>query len=220
MLTSDPKLPQLYGTDAGEFVSVSFYRRFQERFYNLWRELALLVNRLVQGPSGATDNQVARFSGSSGALVKASDIYITDDGRLYGTALHNNAGAVTGTTNQYVASGTYTPTLTSNSNVASSSVSAAQWMRVGNVVTVSGYGTVDPTNAAFCSFGLSLPVASNFTGANHLNGAGAADNLSDSSLRVALFVSADSTNDRATLQFVAGTADNHAFSFTFTYVVL
>ena len=72
MLTSDPKLPQLYGSDAGEFVSVSFYRRFQERFYNLWRELALLVNRLVQGPSGATDNQVARFSGTTGALVKAS----------------------------------------------------------------------------------------------------------------------------------------------------
>jgi hypothetical protein len=41
MLTADPKLPQLFGPEeSGEYVPISFYRRFQERFYVLWRELA------------------------------------------------------------------------------------------------------------------------------------------------------------------------------------
>ncbi len=40
--------------------------------------------------------------------------------RLYGTAIHNNAEAITGTTNQYIASGTYTPTLSNTTNVDAS----------------------------------------------------------------------------------------------------
>lgn len=45
-----------------------------------------------------------------------------------------------------LASGTFTPTGAGIANVASVTPAAAQWMRVGNVVTVSGNVAVDPTS--------------------------------------------------------------------------
>lgn len=169
MLSSDPKLPQLSEFEARDgVVPVSFYRRFQERFYTLWRELA------------------------------------RNDEQLRGQ----------------FASGTYTPTLTVVTNGAASTINQAQWMRVGSVVTVSGSGSFDPTAAAFSNFGLSLPIASNFTSASNLQGAGTAFNLSSSAIREPMAVYADTTNDRAFLNFVAATNDNHEFSFVFTYLIL
>lgn len=47
MLSFDPKLPQLSEQESSDGrVPVSFYRRFQERFYTLWRELARNDERL------------------------------------------------------------------------------------------------------------------------------------------------------------------------------
>lgn len=66
---------------------------------------------------------------------------IDDNGRIFGTALHNNAVVPTGTTNQYIASGTYTPTFAALTGVSSATVlsgSVFKWIRVGNVVMVSG----------------------------------------------------------------------------------
>lgn len=213
MLSSDPKLPQLFGTE--EYVTVSFYRRFQERFYTLWRETASVVNRLLQGPATSTDNQVLRFDGTSGSAVAGSDVYITDDGRLYGTALHNNAGAVTGTTNQYVASGTYTPTMTAIQNCTVTS-NVAQWMRVGNVVTVSGACTVDPTagSGTYTEWAISLPIASALTAEYQI--AGVALTGYDHAQ-----IKADTTNDRAVAaSAVYNDTNNRDWYFTFTYLIL
>lgn len=97
------------------------------------------------------------FLSNSGSLSAA----ITSDGRLYGTALHNNAGAVTGTTNQYIASGTYTPTLANIANTTSRSAGVWQWMRVGNVVTVSGRITAatSASGGTGTSVSATLPIA-------------------------------------------------------------
>lgn len=47
MLSSDPKLPQISEQESKDgTVPVGFYRRFQERFYTLWRELARNDERL------------------------------------------------------------------------------------------------------------------------------------------------------------------------------
>lgn len=40
MITSDPKLPQFSPTEPTDAVSRTYWLRFQERFYTLWRELA------------------------------------------------------------------------------------------------------------------------------------------------------------------------------------
>jgi hypothetical protein len=143
---------------------------------------------------------------------------LTHDGRLYGLFLHNNAGAVTGTTNQYIASGTYTPTPTHVANVAASTAYACQWIRVGNVVTVSGKVDIDTTLAASTAteLGMSLPIASNFTAEQNLGGTAASDSVASLSARI----KADATNDRASIVFKSISVTNDSFNFSFTYVVL
>jgi hypothetical protein len=145
---------------------------------------------------------------------------VTVDGRLYGTALHNNAGAVTGTTNQYVASGTYTPTLTAVSNVAATTARSMHWIRVGNVVTVAGHLDVDPTAASstVTQVGISIPIASDFANIHELGGT--AYGLNGSSTAQYGGMTGDVTNNRAQLDFLAGSASNNTWTVTFTYVIL
>lgn len=87
---------------------------------------------------------------------------LTYDGRLYGTALHNNAGSVSGTATQFIASGTYTPSATVGANVSAPgdlTPSAFCWTRVGNTVVVSGQIGVDPASTnTDTSFQISLPI--------------------------------------------------------------
>lgn len=143
---------------------------------------------------------------------------LTSDGRLYGTALHNNSGSVTGTTNQYIASGTYTPTLTSVLNVAASTSYNCNWLRVGNVVTVSGKIDVDPTaSATLTSIGVSLPIASNFTNVSNAGGNGS---RIESGAIVNVVAVPDTTNDRIQLDFYPTSGSNLDVYFTFTYLIV
>lgn len=146
----------------------------------------------------------------------AERLRLTADGRLYGTALHNNAGAVTGTTTQYIASGTYTPTLTNVTNIDSSTSAVCQWMRVGNVVTVSGVVTVDTTSgtSSFTELGVSLPIPSALTLQTQLGGAG---QIAQSA---GVGAYGDTTNDRAQLWWASPASTSNALAFHFTYVVL
>lgn len=60
--------------------------------------------------------------------------------------------------------GTYTPSVAASSNVTSSTTYVAQYMRVGNTVTVSGKIDVVPTlSATVTTIDLNLPIASNIT---------------------------------------------------------
>ena len=73
-------------------------------------------NLAVTGTQAFTGNTtLTTWAGTTSGSVKLSAT-----GVPYGTSIHNNAGAVTGTTNQYICSGTYTPTLFNTSNVAAS----------------------------------------------------------------------------------------------------
>ncbi len=106
------------------------------------------VTAFMQANSSA-DVRFGNINNAPLALVTNSvpKLWITADGRVYGTALHNNAGALAGAVNQYIASGNlFTPALTNQLNVASSSVpEPAMWSRTGNVVTVSGVVIITPT---------------------------------------------------------------------------
>jgi hypothetical protein len=139
-------------------------------------------------------------------------------GRLYGTALHNNATALTGAVNQYVGSGTYTPTITATANVGASAAGVCQWMRVGNVVTVSGRLDVTPTAAAgaLTTFQISLPIASNLATFSNCCGAG----VYGANPTAASTIQADATTDRAAFAFFATVTTSNALTFQFTYVVL
>lgn len=147
-----------------------------------------------------------------------ADRFVTlDDGRTYGTALHNNAGAVTGTTNQYIASGTYTPTLTHVSNISASTAAIAQWIRIGNVVTVSGKVNITFTLGTV-TLGISLPIASNF--ATETQCAGASGLTNSLFTTTSIGVHADAANDRASLTFNTASSTTADFAYTFTYLVV
>ncbi|MDB5230443.1 MAG: hypothetical protein JWN76_1248 [Chitinophagaceae bacterium] len=68
-------------------------------------------------------------------------------------------------------SGTYTPGMTSATNVSSTTINTAQWMRVGNVVTVSGNLQIVVTASnTLTTFYLALPISSSFTSSSQLAG--------------------------------------------------
>jgi hypothetical protein len=142
---------------------------------------------------------------------------ILGDGRVYGKYLHNNASAVTGTSDQWIASGTYTPTATSVLNIASSSPGVFQWMRVGNVVTVSGRTLIAPTaaGATITALELSLPIASALSDTSQLAGtASDGDSNGPGSVVGAL------VGDRAQIVFLANSTNNRAWFVHFTYVIV
>lgn len=115
-----------------------------------------------------------------------------------------------------VFSGTYTPTLTNVTNLADSTAYACQYLRVGDVVTVSGAVAMDATAAGAVELRVSLPIASDFTSSVQAGGAYAMQaSASDKGV-----ILADVTNNALIFRHVAATLTNQVFNFTATYRVL
>lgn len=169
---------------------------------------------------GIDNSDSDTFKLSKSGTLGTNDYWaVTTDGRWYGTALHNNAGSVTGTTNQYVASGTYTPTLTNTTNIDASTAYTCQWIRVGNVVMVSGRVDIDPTAASAIEMGMSLPIASDLANIYELAGTGCSDRSQGGGTPEVTF-EADTTNNRAKVEGLGSSTINTAVVFQFMYTVL
>lgn len=116
-----------------------------------------------------------------------------------------------------LAAGTYTPTLTNVANLDASTAYSCQYMRVGNVVTVSGRVDVDPTTTLTSTqLGISLPIASNLANANECAGSAACPAIAGQSAAIL----GDATNDRAIMQWLAGDVTNQPMYFSFTYRII
>lgn len=116
-----------------------------------------------------------------------------------------------------VTSGTYTPTLTNSANLSASTSFVFQYMRVGNVVTVSGKVEIDPTTTStLTTLGISLPIASNLTDGAQCRGTGACGTIAGQSAAI----TGDTTNDRAQMQWIAVDVTNQPMSVIFTYIIL
>lgn len=118
---------------------------------------------------------------------------------------------------QQVISGTYTPTLTGDANVSSSTAFVCQYSRVGSLVTVSGKCEVTTTDALPTQLGISLPIASNFAQNYQAAGTSQADLAGTA---VAGKVISDASNNRAELQFMGATTTLHTFWFQFSYQII
>jgi hypothetical protein len=114
-----------------------------------------------------------------------------------------------------VISGTYTPTLTHTSNIASSTPAVIQYMRVGNVVTVSGSAGVQCTSGVgvATTLGVSLPVASDLAAFNQLGGAGAHNSSPVSIL-------GNASSNVAALTWFSSTVGLTSVTFSFSYLVV
>lgn len=114
--------------------------------------------------------------------------------------------------------GVYTPTLTNVTNVSASTAYECQWQQIENIVVVSGRVDVDPTAAAATELGISLPplYPSDFAAVQQCAGTAASPAVA----RQCAAILADTTNNRASLQWVAVDTANRAMYFTFTYRII
>lgn len=119
-----------------------------------------------------------------------------------------------------LASGSYTPTVTTVANLSAASASSAQYMRVGNVVTVSGSLSLTITSSATTTtFRFTLPIASNITIASDVAGVCSVTTtaISDGSV---FPLSGDTTNDAASASFLPSFSGATTWYYTFTYEVI
>jgi hypothetical protein len=165
---------------------------------------------------------ILRFQTASATSTLASRLVIDEDLAYIASNTGFNISEVAVTTGSSaignVFSGTYTPTLTNTTNIAASTAYASQYMRVGNVVTVSGRLNIDPTTSGAASeLGISLPIASDITATTQCAGTGS--NYTTTTEVSTGGILGDTTNNRATFRFVAGGTAARDYGFTFTYLV-
>jgi hypothetical protein len=158
---------------------------------------------------------------TSGGVVTTADTSGNLNLQSNGTtivALTSTGAAVTGTLSATnLLSGTYTPTLTNSSNIDASTAFTCQYIRVGNVVTVSGQLNIDFTSAAtYTSLGMSLPIASDFANSSELGGVASSGVATVNTLGIL----ADVTNNRAQFDGCSAATVNTAMRFSFTYLIV
>lgn len=117
-----------------------------------------------------------------------------------------------------ITSGTYTPTASSATNLDSTpTMTQAQYMRVGDTVTISGRFTANPTTTATpTDFEITLPIASDLGSAEDAAGvafSGAIAGMGAEVIGVA-------ANNTAQIQWVASDVNSQTWSYTFTYQVI
>lgn len=117
----------------------------------------------------------------------------------------------------FITSGTYTPSLYNGTNVAASGLNADfMYIRIGNIVIVSGSITIDPTATGTTELGISLPIASNLGTSYDLNGNGTNPGATDQILSII----ADTTNDRAACSANAKSTANAFWRIVFMYRII
>jgi len=115
-----------------------------------------------------------------------------------------------------VASGTYTPSATLVMNADAATPGVAQYMRMGDVVTVSGKVNVVPTSGGQTQIGLSLPIASAFAADGQAAGSALSTGTYSPIIRAAIY--ADVTNDRAMLDSDGATTCDLFYQYTYLVV--
>lgn len=149
----------------------------------------------------------------------SNSFVVTYDGRIYGTALHNNSGSVAGTSNQYVASATYTFAATDSANTSANTTYEAQYIRVGNVVTVSGVIDIDPDVTLTTTILKFLPpIPSNFTATSDCRGTANSENIAGQSASI-LCTTTYGVADYVLMKWEAVNTTNQPMSYTYTYEV-
>lgn len=110
--------------------------------------------------------------------------------------------------------GTYLPTVTIVANATSATAQRAQFVKIGKMVIVSGYITVDPTNAALTEIGISLPFPRTLSTTQSCAGvAGTPANITDNSAAII----GDTTNNRASMKWSAVSNSERDMYFIFLY---
>lgn len=164
------------------------------------------------GAATATSINGLTITTSTGSLTVANGKTLTASNTLTltgtdGTSLNINDVDV-------LNRGVYTPTITNVSNVAASTARQARWLRIGNVVHVSGEVEIDPTSATTTVFDISLPVNSSFAQLYELSGVGSIQGGAD-----VVAIHSPAAN-KARFTYAASSDANNRLMYVFSYEVV
>jgi len=185
--------------------------------------------------TGSADSYIYKTSGVFGGLSAQTLIFQTRSDVAGGgfafvagstpsaVATISNAGAATFSSTlgingvaDNIKSGTYTPTIASVYNVASSSANPCQYMRVGNVVTVSGSVSVTATATnTWTRLSITLPISSNFDYSYRAGGGGGANATNN----VCVILAGASTSV-VYLDAYPNSTSGLSYFFSFTYSII
>ena len=152
------------GTQTADLISI---------FNSADAEIAqMTVSGYLQLPLGTSRNPSHSFynNGQYGMYKENNFTYLVAEQKILGVdkngdinvTCHNNSTAIGNSSFQEIRSGsTFEPTISNETNITLS-ILKANWMRVGNVVTCSVFGSASTTTTNFL-FEMDLPVPSNFS---------------------------------------------------------
>ena len=181
--------------------------------------------------SDPADSEIIRLGNGEGIAWEASaagtDVIMKADsseiiqitgGTLDGADLSANSVTSSQISTSTLTSGTYTPTRSAETNLdANVTMTEAQYMRVGNTVTVSGRFTADPTlTATTTDFEITLPVASNIGATEDAGGVAFCGNIVSQGAEVIGVVA----NDTAQIQWKSSDVTSQVWAYTFSYQII
>ena len=161
------------------------------------------------GTSGVGISGTSGISGSSGT----SGVGISGTSGISGSSGTSGTRGTSGTSGLSGISGTYSPTLTNTTNIASSSLAyAATYTRIGNVVTVYIYGVVQTTASGSSVLTFSVP----FTNVNTYAGNGV---VSNNGVDATATVISTASLTTVSMAWNSINTANRTFSVSFQYLV-
>lgn len=158
-------------------------------------------------------NQAATITGNvtAASLIKSggtSSQFLMADGSVS-----------TGTAGVTLASGQYTPTITNNAGTTSLTAYLAQYMRVGNTVTVSGAVAFTTTGTGTVSFTLTLPINSNLSSSGATTGIAGTASV-DATTAGTGWVQGNGVANTAYVYYNEPSTGGRSMRYTYTYTII
>ena len=185
----------------------------------LYRRLGKLMLKDSTGLETAYQSELNSTTDVTVKTITVTDSILTPN-------LHNNATALNN--NQKIVSGTYTPTLTTFSNIGAGTLllpvgSSFMFTRIGNVVQVSGKVslTTSATNT-LTRFIISLPIppTSNFIRVDQAIGSGVSKfPNTNNQTRQGMTIEASVGTLGVLASFFSASATNMSYNITFSYTI-
>jgi hypothetical protein len=170
---------------------------------------------------GPDNSQADAFKwAAASALSDTAALAIETTGWIWGSSVHNNADAATGILKQpFGRSGTYTPATSNLSGLTSATPFAGtRWVRVGNMVIVTGLVDIVPNSTGAMQFDLTMPIANgaNFSG---FDGHGVVNVHGNTERTVGLVIPNTATTNRMQFTLPISVQENKGVRFFIMYEI-